>query len=630
MCAIWIGAFAVALMRGPAMGDHEVIVAQIARQSIEDNQYLVPHYLDTPFLVKPPMAPWAVIAVTEAAKMLFGGSSDLPPVSAATARLPSIIAMLLTILILHRLGSSMFGSQAGFITAFVFATSLGTMLFAINATAEALLTLFCTWAFAEFWWSRKAETAAQRTWRLLRFYLAFGLAMMAKGPMPLMLVGPAIAIWWWCERPARLLAAVGPRAIPGALRLGFMDLWPKLRTALSRLGLWWGVPVFLAAFVPWLILVARKVPYAWELWNYEYLDRFKGEYPGCKSGRYHYYIPIVIGLTVPWMLSMPEAIVSPFLRKYRANRRPLLFAWFWLITGVVIMSLMSFKKPYYIIPVLPACAILLTPVLQDFFFRVRNVRPGLARLLFGIILAAWTIGLGVMWFVARDMYPEIWHGNVATYSPLIVLGMVGLLAWVGALYLRGRRLASMISLGCMSVFCFVAAWATIGPAVDNTEDPKMLVQKLREARIPRDAEIYWAGNRPDGRVAFYENQPIRQIVDPYKLVSTHDKAHDEMDLLIYVGTEIANLLSSDHHVYIVLQRGQVHALRRYLEPDPPMRELFSIDRGPAGDDEDDWVVVTNLELASATRLPAQVAASTVGNGRVSQPKVAAVQTTAGR
>ena len=51
------------------------------------------------------------------------------------------------------------------------------MIYAVNATAEALLTVFCTWAFAEFWWSRQAASAGGRWLHLLLFYLALGLAM---------------------------------------------------------------------------------------------------------------------------------------------------------------------------------------------------------------------------------------------------------------------------------------------------------------------------------------------------------------------------------------------------------------------------------------------------------------------
>ena len=52
LCPVAI-VFTVAILQfGPPMGDHEVIVSQIARQMLETGEWIVPHYLDTPFLVK--------------------------------------------------------------------------------------------------------------------------------------------------------------------------------------------------------------------------------------------------------------------------------------------------------------------------------------------------------------------------------------------------------------------------------------------------------------------------------------------------------------------------------------------------------------------------------------------------
>lgn len=598
---LWLFIAIISLWRGPAMSDHEVIVAQTARQSIETNSWIVPHYLDTPFLVKPPMPAWLVGLATETANTLggrFGLSSDGAPVNVFTARLPSFLATLVTILVLFRLAQAMYDRRTAFMAAFLYASSLGAMLYAFNATAEALLTLFSTWALAEFWHAQAAGTARGRRIHMLLFYVAFGLAMLAKGPMPLMLVATPIAVWWWCNRPARLLAAGGVRSVGAAVRLGAVDSWPKLRKALTTLGLWWGVPIFLAMFVPWMIAVARRVPYAWDLWNYEYFDRLQGDYPGCESGQYYYYLPIIMGLTVPWLLSMPEAIAAPFLQKYRRDRKPLLFAWFWVIVGTAIMSMMSFKKPYYIVPVLPGCALLLAPVLRHFFFSVSRASERHMRIAYYGILAVWAVGWSAMWFVAHAKYPQIWTGNLALYSPIFVLLTTLAVAWVGALYLKGRRFSSFVTLGITGMVSFGLVWSTAGARLDNLEDPMELVTKLRDHHITPDAAVFWAGNRPDGRVVFYGNRKIKQILDPYMLVANHEEAHDDEELLQYAASKVVDLLQGSNQVYVVFQRGQIDAIRLYYEPDPPMQEMFDIDRGKQGRDEDDWVVVTN-ELSAA-------------------------------
>ncbi|HWL92180.1 MAG TPA: glycosyltransferase family 39 protein [Phycisphaerae bacterium] len=594
LCALWLAAACFALLRGPAMGDHEVIVAQIAKQTLQTGDWLVPHYLDTPFLVKPPLAPWMVGAVSTVADGVGSLCRTTPaatPVSALTARLPSVLATLVTILLLYRLGASMFGRSTGFLAAAIFASSLGALLFAFNATAEALLTLFCTWAVAEFWWAATAMTPRGRRRHLFLFYVAFGLAMLAKGPMPLILVGPPLALWWWLHRPIELVVSNGVKSLPAAIRLGASEFLPRLRGALTQLGLWWGFPLFLAMFLPWMILVSRQIPAAWALWNYEYLDRLRGDYPGSETGQYYYYLPLVIGLTVPWALSFPEAVAAPFLRRYAGERRPLLFAWTWVFCGVIITSLMSFKKSYYIVPILPGCALLLAPVIREFFFRVRQASPRRMHAALALILLIWIVVWVVMFFVVGGLYEEVWHGRVAAIAPWCAAAITLAIAAVGLLFIRGRRMAALLGLGGTSVASFVLAWCMVGPAVDNLDDPLALVSRLQTANVPQDAAIYWAGNRPDGRVAFYGNRNLRQVVDPYKLIVEHADVADNDELRMFVAGKICNMLKADETVYIVFQREQIVLLRIFYNP--PMHELFSIDRGRPGLDEDDWVVVTN-------------------------------------
>ncbi|HUN79966.1 MAG TPA: glycosyltransferase family 39 protein, partial [Phycisphaerae bacterium] len=266
--ALWCLLLGVMLFGGPALGDHEVIVAQSARQILQSGEWIVLRYLDTPFLVKPPLAPWLVAI---ASSIFPGGGALHLPVTNFTARLPSTLATALTVWVIAALGRSMFGRRTGAICAFVYATSIGAILYALNSTSEALLTLFCTWSFAEFWWANSAKDSSERRWHLMLFYLALGLAMLAKGPMPAIVVMAPLACWWFLHRPGQLLAMGGVRAMKRSIQRFLRDLWPQTTLALRRLGLWWGLPLFLLPFTPWMIAVARRVPYFLDLLRYEYL-----------------------------------------------------------------------------------------------------------------------------------------------------------------------------------------------------------------------------------------------------------------------------------------------------------------------------------------------------------------------
>lgn len=581
---LWLVALAVALFGGPLLADHEIIVAQTARQMLDTGDWIVPHYLDTPFLVKPPMPYWFVAVL---GRVMHATASGLP-ITDWEARLPSIVATILTVFVIWRLARSMFGRRAAWIAAFVQATALGSLLYAVNATAEALLTLFCTWAMAEFWRAMRASTSSRRRIHLARFYIALGLGMFAKGPMPMMVTAVPIAAWWWLDRPLRIAAVGGRRALGRFVG----DLVPRLILALRRLGLWWGVPVFLLMFVPWMLLAARRIPYAWEWWGFEYVNRLEGRYPGSRFGEFYYYIPILFGLVLPWLLSLPEALMSPFLRVYRPLRRPLTYAWCWVVVSWAILSVMSFKKPYYVLPAVPGCALLLGPVLERFFFGAMRPASRWARLGGVAIVVAVAVGFVVGWFVGRAKYPEQWHGSLIGGSiaggVLIVCGVAAAVVF----YLRGRRGHSLVAVGATGVVVFVVAWVACAPALGTAEAALQLVDRLRQAGVSDDTPLYWAGTRPEGAVLYYGGRSVQNAVDPYRLVVEQGTARSKDDLRLAVAGHIVDLMKAPAPACIVLERGQYGMLVAFMKL--PVRELFSIDRGPPGVDDDDWVVATNV------------------------------------
>ncbi len=581
----WLAGMALAVCSGPHFAEHEVIVAQSARQMLSSGNWLIPHYLDTPFLVKPPLASWLVAAASAVLPVI---DDPLKPVSEIAARLPSVLAVILTIVIVRRLARSMFDGRVATLCTVVIASSLGTLLFAVNATAEAILTLFCTWAFAEFWWSRTRP--AQRKQHLAKFYLALGLAMLAKGPMPMIVVVAPLAAWWFAGRAMRSLARLGPRRLGSIGRSTLGGIVPRFWQGISTTGLWWGLPLFLAMFLPWMLMVVRKEPYAWELWDYEFLDRARGKYPGCHWGDFFYYIPILFGLALPWCLSLPEALAVPFLRTYRRFNRPLTYVWFWVVTGLVLFSIMSFKKPYYILPLIPGCALLLGPVLDQLFFRskVSTRRAMLAVAAIVAILAAVAV---VGWFVGHRMYPEEWHGIVAWATPLFATVAIGGMGMAGMMFVRARRWQSVGLVAMTGFATFVGVWCVVGPAAGNIDAPRRLVEELEKAGVPEQATVYWASNRPDGRVTFYWGRSIRQVIDPYKLMAERRDEMSGIELRMYVADRICRLLDAPGVVYMIFQREDFGLLKSYFKPNA--RELFAVDRGHPGKDEEDWVVVTN-------------------------------------
>lgn len=574
---------AAMLLTGPHLGDHEVIVAQTARQMLQTGHWIIPEYLDTPFLVKPPLAAWLVAA----ASAVLPGMNGLP-VSDISARLPSLLAVALTVLVVWKLAGSIFTRRIASVAAFLAATCLGMLLFAVNATAEALLMFCCTWAFAEFWWATNAGGSRSPRRHLAAFYIALGLGMLAKGPMPLPMVALPLAAWWFLDHGR--IPRSEFRIRHSLFRNPLSAARDSIAAAVRRLGLWWGVPLFLLVFLPWMIVVARHEPYAWELWNYEFLDRARGKYPGCRWGEFHYYLPIFFGMMLPWSLSVPEALAAPFMRAYARWRRPLVYVFCWVVVPLLFATSMSFKKPYYILPVLPGCILLLAPVIDRFFFENVIVSRLRARFAVGIAIGALAAIPIVGWFLLPRLYPEEWHGAVVVMGVVISALTVFFMALAAHWYVRSQRTRSLTTVGMTCFFAFITAWGFMGPALGNSDDPVELVEELRQT-APADAALYWASNRPDGRVAYYGMYPLRQVVDPYRLIAEHRKRATADEMRMIAAGRILELLKGDAPVCLVMQREDFEMLMAFVKP--PARELFSIDRGDIGPDKEDWVVVTN-------------------------------------
>lgn len=593
----YVGGMLFLLHRGPALSTHEVLVAQTARQTLETGEWTVLQYLDASFLVKPPLAPW----LAAVSGMLYPEDAVTGQrVTTAAARLPSLAATLLTAWIVFALGRSMFGPSIAGCAAFVFATLVGVLLFALNATAEALLTLFCTWCFAEFWWAQSA-TGRRRILHQIRFYCAFGLAMLAKGPMPLAVVAVPIAAWWWLDRPTRHIATCGPKGLFGAIRLALMEIFPRLRMAVTKLGIIWGLPLAALIFMPWMFAVARHVPWFWQLWNHEYLDRFQNDNLWVRNGGFIYYLPVLLGYTVPWLLSLPEALASPFLAKYRKHRRPLTYAWYWAVGTIVVLTCMTFKQGYYLLTALPGIALLLGPVLHDLFFATSpSPRARLVRVIYYAILIATLIAVTITWFAMRHIFAEEWTPAAAWGAAFLAIFILTGVALAGWEFLAGRPRRCFVIVG-MSAFCvFGITWCVLGPRLDDVADSMALAEQLEKSEIGRDENVYWAGNQPDGRVVFYANRPIRQVVDPFELRAKNAGA-DKTDLQLMVGRRISHLLAEDEPVFFVITREQFDMLMLVLRPTAFV--WFDIDRGRTGPDDEDWLVVSNQPAPEHTKPP---------------------------
>ena len=635
---------------GPVLGDHEAIVAQCARDMRMTGDWLIPQFLDTPFIRKPPLPYWLVAI----ASYVFPNDHNGLPVTAAAARFPSALAGFGTVLLCWFLGGRMFGAWTGLLAGVLSASCLMVLLYSPNATVEMQLTFFCVWAFAQFWLALRARTAGWRFTHMMLFYVALGLGMLAKGPAPMAMVAVPLAVWWYLERPLRILArGIPPKAGEGSSNekrngrnggLGFAPLGrvepvrshartarmagasllrgllPRTKQAFTRLYLFPGIVVFLLMFVPWMLAVSSRHEHAWNLWNWQYWQRLQGKYDESKDRGPLYYVPYVFGMVLPWVFLFVEAVVSPWIRRYAHWRRALLFCGMWAVIGITVMSAEKFKKPYYITPAIPGLVLLLAVAARRFYARALDMQ-NLGLLLLAFLpdrrfmnrgldgrRTTWTLWGGMAagllaalvggGFYLRSEFPELLVRGLA-----IGAGVAILLLAATALHIRGRSGAGLAVLAITTVAAFHTVWYTSGPLLGDIGEVEALARLLDEKKVPYDARVLWVDQRPDARLSFYFDRRSGHLTKPEEIVNrlldrTSEGAGEIMQEMVMENAE--ELLAEPTPGYLIARQRSYDLAHRYggLEG----HVIGRVPRDPE-QPERDWLLVANaagLALAPPT------------------------------
>ncbi len=570
---------------GPPLGDHEAIVAECARNMRISGDWVVPWFLDIPFMRKPPLPYWLVAATSY---VFPNDATTGMPVTGMVARLPSALAGLGTVLLLWRLGSAMFGWRVGRIAAVLSASSVMFLLFSPNATVEMILTFCCTWAALHFWMAVTKRRTAPRLLHLLLFYIALGAAMLAKGPAPMALLAVPLAVWWYTEKPLRLVA--GGRARARYAPMAFVrGLKTQTIRAFTRMWVIPGLAVFALCFVPWMMAVASRHPHAWDLWNWQYVQRAEGNYLDTRDRGVLYYVPLVIGFAAPWLFLLPEALAGPWLKRYVRARRALLFCGTWAVVGIAIMSLEPFRKPYYILPSMPPLMLMMAVAAERFYTHCpANARR--AWILWGAAAVALAAALLVGNWQAKLQAPD-----AATPIMLIALAATIALLLAGIAYIRGRGWLALGATAAITIAAFQSIWYVCGPVVADMNRVTALEQALKTAGAPPNANLLWADMRPDSRLAFYYGRRNGYMIQPAQVVTAmvDGKGKRGENRVAELALDRASeLLSAPEPVYLILERGHYELMRMFVDI-----RAFVVATVPISKDRPskDWLIISNVK-----------------------------------
>ncbi len=154
--------------------------AEIAREMLLLQDWLIPHLNLLPYLEKPPLVYWLT-----ALSFLAQGPSSW------AARLPSALSALGGIFLAYGLGRAFWGPAAGVLSGLILATCGGYVAMGRLITLDMALALFLNLGVGLGYLALSRERRS--LWPLA--YLALALGVLTKGPVALVLAGIIWAAW---------------------------------------------------------------------------------------------------------------------------------------------------------------------------------------------------------------------------------------------------------------------------------------------------------------------------------------------------------------------------------------------------------------------------------------------------
>lgn len=296
----------------------EAIHGQVSRAMVESGNWVDLQYRGGDYFRKPPLSFW-LRSVT----MLALGDTVW------SLRLWSALAGLGTAVLLGYWAWQLWKNRwLALLAVLVFATGRFVFFHAFRTgEADGVLVLFITFALYAYWRSWTAQR-----W-LLATAAATGLAVMTKsagGLLPALIIGVHLLVTW---------------------------RWPfQWRLLLGALGL------FLAITVPWhLAEWARHGAQFWRDYaGLHVIERVTDELHNQGVG-WLWYKKIFIQRFFPWSLWVPFAAIWAAVRWWRDRRGIESLLLTWLLVTFIFFTVAQTKFDWYLLPLYPAAALLVTP-----------------------------------------------------------------------------------------------------------------------------------------------------------------------------------------------------------------------------------------------------------------------------
>jgi 4-amino-4-deoxy-L-arabinose transferase-like glycosyltransferase len=335
-------------------------------------------------------------------------------------------------------------------------------------------------------------------WYLACYVLIAG-AILTKGPVGIVLPGLIM--------------------IAFALYVGkFWQLWREMRPIL-------GMGIVLALSLPWYVLVTWRN--GWNFINaffiYHNLERFTEVVNGHSAPWFFYFLVVLLGFA-PYSVYIPASIArvkfwqrSHWLKQERSQQLGL-FACLWFLAVFSFFTISVTKLPSYVLPLMPAAAILVALFWSDLFPSPQTPTPLKSFRISAWVNIAFLTIISVALFhltqivgidpAAPELYVEMEKSGILKFAGIIWL----LSTFTSAIFILTHRYRQIIIINLIGFIAFVAI--ALIPAVSIMDQQRQLPLRelsafIVESKQPNEELIMVGFKKPT--VTFYTQQKINYI-----------------------------------------------------------------------------------------------------------------------
>jgi 4-amino-4-deoxy-L-arabinose transferase-like glycosyltransferase len=472
----------------------------------------VPKLLDQPRINKPPLIYWCQAASMAAFRAVAPDASltieRRMERDAAAARLPSSIAMVLTLILIAAVVRRVAGAEHAFWATLIFGTSGLVIMAAKMCLTDGVLLLFVT--ASQF--CLYAMYRGRGTWGVVvAFAVATGLGLLTKGPVVLGVNATTLVVLGvlrWLDRRVALASSEslpveqassredhGQTSLPMPPTAGALSVVAKVVPALA---------IILAIGLPWVIAMQHRLPGGLAgTFRHDVLQRMTQPLEQHK-GPPGYYLVFFFVSFFPWCLLLPTAVKIA----WRNRRQPLIrFSLAAVIGPWVMFELIQTKLPHYVLPCFPFLAILVADCAVRALRREhdewakRGWRTAVA--VFGVILAL--LGLGP------------WAATMPRFGfdrlPYVAMAIVSIIAagFAGWIYFRlasGRLDRALRAMGVSMIVLMGVLFTWYLPAARFLHLSEEVGAYLQSVGATRVGDVYMIDYKEDS-LPFYQGGSIR-------------------------------------------------------------------------------------------------------------------------